>query len=754
MPGAKVFLGPFSGGLATSFGINSGALADNELTRLVNMHVMDDGSLMARGPIESIPVSVTDTGGTPLSPATSRVLGIYYQDKTIWHLIVVIGNKLVALLRGDPKSVETIRTFTSFAEAPLDMAQFDTYMYFVSRDLVGFKWAPGSAAVNVTGMPRGSSIVFLKGRLFIGGTMAAGTASRVYYSHIDKTGVFPDTWNGKYFDVGYGKGGQITALVDFNEEIYIFKEMSVHKHSYSSSIDTAAINDISVSVGAEDSFHVVKANSSIYVYYRGAVYEYFNGYFGKISTQLDFIEEDNTDFYSSSIVLGSMGQYITLSFRSNFYVYNLQTKAWSTWRTGFGVPNRFTSLPDTLDGNTFIGGFSDTGITGKTVPIKPFDVSESIPGHQHELFVKASGRGRDVDTVSLDGYYTSKGSYYNGTTDVYKPSVNFPAPYLPYIDLTNGMLAEHELGEYGSWPSWFSGGVSTHTEKSPLANFKITATVEDRFNLSVDDFPYLSFAGMQRGKDGSSKWVSSLTDPVIGPPVYDSVAKVTRRTFTATVSLNAVIGGKFILKVIPGTRSFDTLAQFNAFTSKRVEIGIDFKNLRIERVYEIRGSTSLAKYNSATRHINEQIEAIDCVVETKSFDFGEFSAFKRLFWWGIDVRASTPVTGITILAGSKSAARWRDFDGMTIAELSYRQWGDPGGSSSISSDLRTTADTTSIPSANGRYLIKYPKSYRFRQLQFRIEMVSYGNRTTSPLELFRIVAVATPKTTPSGQVTA
>lgn len=123
---------------------------------------------------------------------------------------------------------------------------------------------------------------------------------------------------------------------------------------------------------------------------------------------------------------------------------------------------------------------------------------------------------------------------------------------------------------------------------------------------------------------------------------------------------------------------------------------------------------------------------IQLTMITKAYDVGLSHRFKRLMHWGIDCITGRDVTGIIYPYSIVYRVTWN--------QLHLYQW----------SDLNTwlyplfeiPSITQSQPQGAGlaRRFIRFPKSLRFRLIQFQVEMTTAGNTTDGPARLYSITA--------------
>lgn len=117
---------------------------------------------------------------------------------------------------------------------------------------------------------------------------------------------------------------------------------------------------------------------------------------------------------------------------------------------------------------------------------------------------------------------------------------------------------------------------------------------------------------------------------------------------------------------------------------------------------------------------------------SKMFDIGLSHRFKRLMHWGIDTFTGRPVTGTLFPFTVAYKVTWEQLHIYKWSEL--QTWGYP------LAELPGVEQT--IPTGTGihtRY-VRFPKSLRFRLLQFKVQMVTKGNTTDGPVYLYSVTA--------------
>lgn len=118
---------------------------------------------------------------------------------------------------------------------------------------------------------------------------------------------------------------------------------------------------------------------------------------------------------------------------------------------------------------------------------------------------------------------------------------------------------------------------------------------------------------------------------------------------------------------------------------------------------------------------------------TKSYDFGPSYAFKRLYFWGVDIVTTTPVNYTVSPVVYNVPVKWGQLIGVPFSAL--LTWGRP---LSLSIDV---TDSASGSSASGyRTFVKLLKSLRFRQVQFTLNTSINTTVLSAPCRVFSLTA--------------
>lgn len=122
---------------------------------------------------------------------------------------------------------------------------------------------------------------------------------------------------------------------------------------------------------------------------------------------------------------------------------------------------------------------------------------------------------------------------------------------------------------------------------------------------------------------------------------------------------------------------------------------------------------------------------------TKQFDIGLSHRFKRLMHWGLDCYTARDVTGTLLPFSVAYKVTWNQIGIYHWHDLNtweYPLTAIPGVTQQVSGD-----------SGKQVKFIRFPKSLRFRLLQFQIDMSTKGNTTDGPAYIYSITAFISAK---------
>jgi len=142
-------------------------------------------------------------------------------------------------------------------------------------------------------------------------------------------------------------------------------------------------------------------------------------------------------------------------------------------------------------------------------------------------------------------------------------------------------------------------------------------------------------------------------------------------------------------------------------------------------------------------------ENMECIIQTKNFNYQASSIYKRLFWWGLDAQFRGDVEATAYPVTYSFSVSWQQLlDGGNWGTLLPFTWGQPQTEAPS-----TETDISVGGNALTRTFVKFLKSLRFRQIYFRVKFETDGSTTTAPVRLFSLMTYVNPKQTVSKEIT-
>jgi hypothetical protein len=161
------------------------------------------------------------------------------------------------------------------------------------------------------------------------------------------------------------------------------------------------------------------------------------------------------------------------------------------------------------------------------------------------------------------------------------------------------------------------------------------------------------------------------------------------------------------------------------------------------------GASRVAPLLRITDDYSDVTETMQCLIQTKNFNYQASSIYKRLFWWGLDASFKGSVTGTAYVISHVFSTTWQELlDTVTWQDELNFTWGSP---TSGAPAIPTVVTETGVRFT--RNFIKFLKSLRFRQIYFTIEITTDGSSDASPARIFSIMTYVSPKQTVSKEIT-
>jgi hypothetical protein len=690
MSGKPILIGPFTGGL-NNISL-AGEAGDTQVVGLVNYEVALDQSLTSRPPMEVVAGSLLASGST----AGWQVLGVYRVTTSEWYVIAQKWTgtdwSLGYMLSGDPTNFVQIRTMGGVGNKVTGYAQVLNVAYFsvgLASSVNGFKWDKASGVVTdwtITGtgtnVIKGSILISYKSRLWLSGQDSSSTGSRVFFSTIDASGALKlDTWNKDvdFLDIAPGEGGFITAMLALNNSILMFKNDGTWRFSYPGSPSKGDVAKISGYVGAANQYSVVDFENYVYVYHQGRLYELINNIYMQINRTCRFDADGlAVDSIAPDVSLSIVTRRLVFRYYNSVYVYFIDTRAWSQWRSYCGTPGKFFQLPS--------------------------DVSSA----NQSVFIAAS----------------------QGTTQAASPSYIKDASFATTIGYIQGLIT-------AGYSATLAAGVLTATKNTSSVD-TLEVPLNESGGLTNYNIPVTS----------GQKFVATGTVSISAGNPFIRMTYLLRNGNTSVV--DTAIAGAFNVTITAPDQAL--MARASLIANTMVNTGtVTLTNPSITRGTAAPPMT-LIKISDNYTSSSSAVELIECLVRTKSYDYQAPSAWKGMFWWGIDVKTTRAISVRAIPVAKSLPITWGQLSAYTHTQLAAGTWGNPLSFLNMSITILDSADVSNSQTENGRIFVKLLKRLKFRQISFEVSMTTLGNSGTGPCKLFTMTSYVLPKENASAKV--
>jgi hypothetical protein len=352
----SVALGPYIDGIY----IGRGPVADNlrQAGDIENFDILVDGTLQTRRPIVDAEVSIAQT----LEP-----VGFYKNTTT--GAVHTIYDTPVGTYAWDGTTA-TLITANRCAVA----LQYDDFLWMVNTTGVSGKWKPGSSFAGVAGMPLGVSAVIAKDRLLIA---QDSINSRVHFSQVADFNLW-DGAGGGFFAVNPNDGNRLTKLINFNDQVLIFKSRTIHVLSFEGNPTDGTLRLMSNKVGTPSRYTACGRENAAFTLFEGKVYIVANNSVEVVSNALTPNMEDDipSDYPSAPPPSDKYGKFICFISENRVMVYvggryfvlhfTTEKPTWTRysfgWQIGPVLEQPSTSIFN--GGSSFIAGSLATGVNG------------------------------------------------------------------------------------------------------------------------------------------------------------------------------------------------------------------------------------------------------------------------------------------------------------------------------------------------------------------------------------------------------
>lgn len=325
MVSTPVAIGPFTGGLNNYS--DPAAIGDNECAVIENFDVDLDGTLVSRPPIFSLPI--------PSGDAVTNFVGTFTDINGVLYIIYANASQTKVY----NTSTETSSTITSFVAT--DTVVYQNKVWIITEDPAkdGGHWTPTSGFTAVADLPKGVSVTVYKERMFV-----ATENSRVYFS----SPADPTSWSSSdFFDARSGDSQRLVKITTFSGQIVIFKTESTYIFAYDANPSRGNVQEVSVSVGADNDRCVTEQDGIIYVFHNQSVYAINNWKWERINLKVVFDDPVGNlpSAYTRPYSLSILGDRLCVRHHTKLFLFGLKTRVWTVWTTAH-APDFWVRAPE------------------------------------------------------------------------------------------------------------------------------------------------------------------------------------------------------------------------------------------------------------------------------------------------------------------------------------------------------------------------------------------------------------------------
>lgn len=370
-------MGPFSGGL--NLQSDPTDVDDKQVVEALNFDLDPNGALKSRPPFVSTgdPLPLDDIGN-------AKLLGYYYATAGTVYLLASDGKSSTYAYDGASWALIT-DTFAASA-----MVQFDGKAWLVApwgeSDPGGY-WVPGAGFTADAEMPKGAAITTYKDRMWIASGRGSSSPTSMFYSKLIVEGDIWDSAASREVQVSPGDGQHIVGLIPYYGALLVFRNQSIYSYSYATSTAAATISVIAPGVGLTAPEALVAYESYIYFMYDDKAYEFVQARASRINQQVPFRADDEGSA-AMPFAVSRFGKRILFSYHDYIYVFNIDTRAWTRWRsTKWGpIAQVLEPIPGTSDIDAYAlpSAFVDT--TEPTREVALLRINEDLNASDAEPF--------------------------------------------------------------------------------------------------------------------------------------------------------------------------------------------------------------------------------------------------------------------------------------------------------------------------------------------------------------------------------
>lgn len=430
-----------------------------------------------------------------------------------------------------------------------------------------------------------------------------------------------------------------------------------------------------------------------------------------------------TDKVSGSI--GAAGPTSVVEFENYVYVYD-QGRIYELVNNNYTQLNRFVKFeqdPASVDGTT---SGVDLSVVNRRLVLRYFNTiyAYSVDSRSWSQWNSYLGTPGKLYELPADSNSTNPSTYVAASTGINQnPSANLaPAFTDAQVQYIGSLL--------------FTGFTASRVG----TDLKIDSTVNATTSIYLNTASGATGYNLKLGP--GQKYSMSFTNTKTTGTLIVRMTYLLRNGTVQTVDSASLAAGAIVYNFTVPDNAVLGFPMFRYTTT--VAGNITFTGLSLTRTNEAAPIT-LIKITDQYAVSSNTVEYIDCSVKTKSYDYEVPSAFKKLFWWGADIKSNRYVEGKVIPVAVKLPPKWGDLEAYTHTALEAGTWGNPLSFLQTNLSVVDGGDPTNAQTENGRVFIKLKKALRFKQLAFELNMSTLGTKATGPVKIHSIVSFVLPK---------
>ena len=423
--------------------------------------------------------------------------------------------------------------------------------------------------------------------------------------------------------------------------------------------------------------------------YNDKAYEFINNRATQVNNSVPLRAVSRAGIYKPYAV-SIFGSRAIFSYYDTMFIFNITTRTWTTWKSPLRGP------------------------IGKVVTLQ-----------QNNQFAQAICHGS---------------SFIPASTGIRTNLLNNPSARRGIGAITSfggTLVSELGLDVYSSATGVSSPGNFGITLETPtVGGGKLSANTQYTFSASIyGSNVSLTLTVNGTGVVGSS--VQSITQAAGGGFLRQSVTFTT--TSTGTVNF-------YVLNA-----SASVAASIISFRDAQLEVGAVattyFDGAGPDTILErfvwsgtADNSTSTAtvrryaKTLRITDGLTTDAEAFTCTLLTKNYNYNTSGSYKRLFYWGADAVFRSNVTAIVTPIVYNYAVTWGQMLAFTWGSARNFTWAQPISGTIAVTTVRSTSGGGAI-----RKFVKFDKSLRFRQANFKLIFDTDGSTSSAPVRIFSLM---------------